>query len=76
MIAVTGGETRVAVTGAGACAFRVTDMESALADSFSTTSVTSISIDSADLNEDIHASSEYRAHLVTVMAGRAVASIA
>mgnify|MGYP001798230218 CR=1 FL=1 len=33
-----------------------------------------IAIPDADLNSDIHASAEYRAHLVTVMARRAVAA--
>jgi carbon-monoxide dehydrogenase medium subunit len=65
---------RVAVTGAGACAFRVPEMEAALAKKFAPESVAAIQIGAADLNEDIHASAEYRAHLVTVMAKRAVAA--
>ena len=64
---------RVAVTGAGACVFRVAEMEQALAGSFSPDAVADISIPDGDLNSDIHASAEYRAHLVTVMAKRAVA---
>ena len=68
----TGGGVRVAVTGAGAGVFRVSEMESALAQSFSSASVANVQISDEGLNDDIHASSEYRAHLVTVMAKRAV----
>ncbi len=64
---------RVAVTGAGACVFRVAEMEQALAGNFSADAVAGISIPDGDLNSDIHASAEYRAHLVTIMAKRAVA---
>ncbi len=64
---------RLAVTGAGASVFRVSEMESALDQSFSPSSVENIQISKDGLNEDIHASAEYRAHLVTVMAKRAVA---
>ncbi len=64
---------RVAVTGAGACVFRVAEMEQALASNFSADAVADISIPDGDLNSDIHASAEYRAHLVTIMAKRAVA---
>ena len=67
------GTVRVAVTGAGPCVFRVSEMESALASSFSASSVADIGVSDDDLNSDIHASAEYRAHLVTVMAKRAVA---
>ncbi len=64
---------RVAVTGAGASVFRVAEMEQALASNFSADAVADISIPDGELNSDIHASAEYRAHLVTVMAKRAVA---
>jgi len=64
---------RVAVTGAGPCVFRQSDMEAALASNFAPESVENIKQDDSDLNSDIHASAEYRAHLVTVMAKRAVA---
>ena len=67
------GGARVAVTGAGAGVFRVAEMEQALAADFSADAVAGISIPDGDLNSDIHASAEYRAHLVTVMAKRAVA---
>ena len=64
---------RVAVTGAGPCVFRVAEMEAALAANWSADAVADIKVSADGLNEDIHASAEYRAHLVTVMAKRAVA---
>ena len=64
---------RVAVTGAGPCVFRVAEMEAALAANWSAGAVADIKVSADGLNEDIHASAEYRAHLVTVMAKRAVA---
>jgi carbon-monoxide dehydrogenase medium subunit len=63
---------RVAVNGAGPGVFRVAAMEQALAANWSPDAVAAISIPADDLNSDIHASAEYRAHLVTVMAKRAV----
>jgi len=73
-VAKTAGGVRVAVTGAGACVFRVAEMEKALAASFSPDAVANIKVAADDLNTDIHGSAEYRAHLVTVMAKRAVAA--
>jgi carbon-monoxide dehydrogenase medium subunit len=74
LVAEGPGGTRVAVTGAGASVFRVADMEKALAGDFSPQAVAGISVSASGLNSDIHASDEYRAHLVTVMAKRAVAA--
>jgi carbon-monoxide dehydrogenase medium subunit len=71
-VARTPGGVRVAVTGAGPCVFRVPAMESALAASFTPDAIRDIAIPDAGLNSDIHASAEYRAHLVNVMARRAV----
>lgn len=71
-VADFGGSVRVAVTGAGPCAFRQTDMEKALASKFAPESVANIRQKKEGLNTDLHASAEYRAHLVTVMAKRAV----
>jgi carbon-monoxide dehydrogenase medium subunit len=67
-------EIRVAVTGAGANGvFRVPAFEEALKKRFSPKSLESMSIPAEGLNSDIHAGAEYRAHLVGVMARRAVA---
>ncbi len=74
-VAKTGNDIRVAVTGAGQDGvFRVPEMESALASDFSPEAVAGIRVPEGNLNSDIHASAEYRAHLVTVMAKRAVAA--
>lgn len=67
-----GGDVRVAVTGAGYSVFRATELEQALASNFSPDAVAQIRISSDNLNSDMHASAEYRAHLVTVMTKRAV----
>ncbi len=67
---------RVAVTGAGPCVFRQAEMEKALAANFSADAVAGIKVSADGLNTDIHASADYRAHLVTVMAKRAVAACA
>jgi carbon-monoxide dehydrogenase medium subunit len=75
MVAETTGGIRVAVTGAGGCAFRLTAMEEALAKDLSAGAIEGITVDAADLNSDLHASSEYRAHLVGVMAKRAVLAL-
>lgn len=73
MVARTSGGIRVAVTGAGPCVFRVSEMETALAGDFSTAAIAGIEVPADDLNADIHGSAEYRAHLIGVMAQRAVA---
>ena len=75
-VAKTQAGVRVAVTGAGASVFRVPEMEAALAKSFTPDAIKDIAIKDDGLNSDIHASAEYRAHLVTVMARRAVAACA
>ena len=66
--------TRVAVTGAGTCVFRAAEMEAALGGGFSADALANASVPADDLNSDIHASAEYRAHLTAVMARRAVAA--
>ena len=71
-VADFGGKVRVGVTGAGPCAFRQSDMEKALAAKFAPEAVANIKVKPDGLNNDLHASPEYRAHLVTVMCKRAV----
>jgi len=66
------GNVRVGVTGAGASAFRQTEMEKALSSKFAPEAVASIKAKPDGLNNDLHASPEYRAHLITVMCKRAV----
>jgi carbon-monoxide dehydrogenase medium subunit len=67
---------RVAVTGAGPCVFRVPAMEAALSKVFSPGAIAAVAVPADGLNSDIHGSAEYRAHLVGVMATRAVAEAA
>ena len=66
---------RVGITGAGPCAFRSKEIEEILSKDFSENSIDNVHIPSENLNSDIHASAEYRAHLVKVMAKRAVKKI-
>ncbi len=69
-----GSDIRVAVTGAGADGvFRVPSFEEALKKRFAAKSLQDMSIPATGMNSDIHASPEYRAHLVGVLARRAVA---
>ena len=72
MAAETGSGVRVAVTGAASCVFRIPEMEKALAAKWSPDAVAGISVPAGNLNSDLHASAEYRSHLITVMARRAV----
>ena len=70
-----GNETRVAVTGASeGGVFRWSEAEAALNKNFSDDSIKDLSIDHKDMINDIHASKEYRAHLVKIMTKRAVAN--
>jgi carbon-monoxide dehydrogenase medium subunit len=66
--------TRVAVTGAGPCAFRVAAFEAALARDWSAKSLEGLAVPANGLNTDLHASAAYRAHLVGVLSRRAVAA--
>ena len=76
MVARTAGGVRVAVTGAGPSVFRLTDAETALNQRFDATVLDGLKISADNLNSDIHASAEYRAHCVVVMVRRAVLAAA
>ena len=65
---------RVAVTGAGACAFRVPALEAALSRNWSPAACDGVKVSADGLNTDLHASAAYRAHLITVLCRRAVAA--
>jgi carbon-monoxide dehydrogenase medium subunit len=73
-VAKAAGGVRVAVTGAGPSVFRLPQAEAALAADFSPGALDGVAIDDRSLNTDIFASAEYRAHMVKVMAKRAVAA--
>ena len=65
---------RVAVTGAGQeGVFRVADMEAALARSFTAKAIEAVAVSPDNLMSDMHAGADYRAHLIGVLARRAVA---
>ena len=72
MVAQFDEGVRVAVTGAGPSVFRVPAMEEALNKSFTPAAIAAIKVSPEKLMGDIHCSAEYRAHLVTVYARRAV----
>ena len=68
-----GSDIRVAVTGAGGSGvFRVTAFEEALKKRFAPKSLDGLTVPATGLNSDIHATAEYRAHLIGVLARRAV----
>ena len=67
-----GGAVRLAVTGAKTHVFRVAEMEQALVANVSEEAADGIAVASEGLNEDLHADKDYRAHLIGVMAKRAV----
>ena len=74
LVADFGSSARVAVTGAGPGVFRIAEMEKALAAKFAPESVANIKVPAEGLNSDLHAQADYRAHLITVLAQRAVAA--
>lgn len=73
-VALFDGKAQVAVTGATPCAHRATRIEAALADKLAVDSIDAVEIPVEKMNSDIHASAEYRAHLVKVVAKRALAA--
>jgi carbon-monoxide dehydrogenase medium subunit len=71
-VAQTAHGVRVAVTGAAPTPFRCKPIEDALAKSWSAAAAKGVKVDAHGLNTDLHGSAAYRAHLVAVMASRAV----
>jgi aerobic carbon-monoxide dehydrogenase medium subunit len=66
-------DVRVAITGAGASGvFRVGAFEEVLKKRFSSKVLDGIGVAAEGLNNDIHGSAEYRAHLIGVLTRRAV----
>lgn len=72
-VAKTASGVRVAVTGAGANGvFRASAIEAALGSNFSAPALASLNVSADGFNTDIHADAAYRAHLIGVLAKRAV----
>ena len=65
-------EVRVAITGAASCVFRSKELESSLSSNFSSSAIDSVNIPSKGLNNDMHASADYRANLVSLYVKKAV----
>ena len=65
---------RVAVTGAAACVFRAKDLEARLSANWSAAALNGATVPEDGFNSDLHGSAEYRAALIPVLAGRAIAS--
>ena len=72
-VARFGSTVRVAVTGAKSSVFRATAIETALSQSFTAAAAAAVKLSPEGINGDMHGSAEYRAAMVSVMAGRAVA---
>jgi carbon-monoxide dehydrogenase medium subunit len=74
-VADSASGVRVVVTGAGTNGvFRVPAMEAALSTSFLPEALKDVRVDASGLSSDIHADADYRAHIISVMARRAVQS--
>lgn len=73
-VAQTAAGVRVAVTGAKGHVFRATEIEAALAKSFTPEAAKAVKMPTTDINSDMHGSAEYRAAMISVMASRAVAA--
>ena len=67
-------DVRVAITGAATSVYRSKEIETSLFDNFSPSALDNINISSKELNSDIHASADYRAHIIKVMAKKAVST--
>ncbi|MFI5227421.1 MAG: FAD binding domain-containing protein [Gemmatimonadales bacterium] len=73
-VAQTATGVRVAVTGAAPSVFRSKELETAFTRSFTADAAKAVTVSASGLNGDLHASPEYRAHLIPVLARRAVAA--
>jgi aerobic carbon-monoxide dehydrogenase medium subunit len=74
-VAKTADGVRVAVTGAGSSGvFRAQEFEAALNANFAPAALDGVAMSASGLNSDLHADADYRAHLIGVMAKRAVAA--
>ena len=71
-VAETGTGVRAAINGAGPCAFRLPEHETALGRRFAVTSLAGLPIKPDGLTEDQHGSAAYRAHLAAIAVERAV----
>ena len=67
-------EVRVSITGASSVVFRSKELEDALTQNFSASSIENVNLSSKGLNSDIHASPEYRADLIKVMTKKAISN--
>jgi carbon-monoxide dehydrogenase medium subunit len=74
-VAKTASGVRVAVTGAGPSVFRSKPLEDALAKNFAAETARAVKLPATGLSSDLHGSPEYRAHLISVMAARAVSGV-
>ncbi|MBS0509141.1 MAG: xanthine dehydrogenase family protein subunit M [Proteobacteria bacterium] len=72
-VAQTDSGARVTVTGGGNGVFRHAGLEAALSASFAPAAVAGVATSEDEMSSDLHGSAAYRAHLVGVMAQRAVA---
>jgi carbon-monoxide dehydrogenase medium subunit len=73
-VAKSGPDVRVAVTGAGESGvFRAKEIEAALARRFDAETAAGVAVKVGGLISDVHGGADYRAHLISVMAARAVA---
>jgi carbon-monoxide dehydrogenase medium subunit len=73
--AKTAAGARIAVTGAGAGGvFRAKALETALGSNFAAAALDGAKVSADGLNTDMHADAAYRAHLIVVLAKRAVAA--
>jgi len=73
LLAVFPEGCRIAITGAKGCVFRWSEAENRLNETFGVSSITDLALGASGLNDDIHASADYRAHLASVLLEEAVA---